>query len=112
MRAIGLALVLGGCAASLPPELAEPTCGGSDPVPLKGGFERPGEIEWRPGLTLGEAVAEVGGVTRFGDRHLLLRRREGGRLGEWEVDVDEIPELPLCPGDELYSNPHECFGLE
>ncbi len=77
----------------------------ANPVYVIGGVTNPGQIKFRPGLTLDRAIAISGGVVKKnGTGKAKIYRRTGGRSEIIEADVSrtsdaETAEIPLEPFD-------------
>lgn len=81
----------------------------SDQVRIVGEAVQPRAIAYRQGMTLLDAIIEVGGLTRFaaGNSAKLIRRTDGGnrtihvRLDDLVNGGDISANVPLRPGDVL-----------
>jgi polysaccharide export outer membrane protein len=67
------------------------------PFYIRGEVKRPGEFPYKPGLTLGDAVAMAGGYTYRADEGRAYVRPSGGTEITRPLDVDP----PISPGDNI-----------
>ena len=89
----------------------------ADPILVKGEVTRQGEIDFDGKKTTFVRIVETAQLTKFSDRDILLRRRDGeGRMQEWEIDFDcvndENLDFQLRPGDELFVRNTEISWLK
>ncbi len=75
-------------------------------VSVQGEVARPGSFTHEEGLTVSRAVARAGGLTRFADARVKVRRFDdpSGEMSILEADLKAIregqqPDLPLLPND-------------
>jgi len=75
-------------------------------VSVRGEVARPGSFTHEEGLTVSRAVARAGGLTRFADARVKVRRfdEQSGEMSILEADLTAIrkgqqPDLPLLPND-------------
>ena len=67
------------------------------PFYIRGEVKKPGEFPYKPGLTLGDAVAMAGGYTYRADESRAYVRPSGGTEIARQVNVDP----PIAPGDNI-----------
>jgi polysaccharide export outer membrane protein len=67
------------------------------PFYIRGEVKRPGEFPYKPGLTLGDAVAMAGGYTYRADESRAFVRPSGGTEIVQPLNVDP----PIAPGDNI-----------
>lgn len=69
------------------------------PVNVLGEVRNAGQIQYRPGLTIQDAVALAGGFTyRANTRTIYVRRADAN--GEISINTDEA-KVPILPGDNI-----------
>lgn len=67
------------------------------PFYIRGEVKKPGEFPYKPGLTLGDAVAMAGGYTYRADESRAYVRPSGGTEIVQPLSVDP----PIAPGDNI-----------
>lgn len=67
------------------------------PFYIRGEVKKPGEFPYKPGLTLGDAVAMAGGYTYRADESRAYVRPSGGTENAHPLNVDP----PIAPGDNI-----------
>ncbi len=67
------------------------------PFYIRGEVKKPGEFPYKPGLTLGDAVAMAGGYTYRADESRAYVRPSGGTEIMQPLNVDP----PIAPGDNI-----------
>lgn len=67
------------------------------PFYIRGEVKKPGEFPYKPGLTLGDAVAMAGGYTYRADESRAYVRPSGGTEITRPLNVDP----PIAPGDNI-----------
>ncbi len=111
-----VALALVGCTSrapgpSYPVRPATATCWVAPcSVRIIGDVNAPGEIAYRPGMTLLDVLQEVGGVGPMGDRRRIKLLRGGAT---YMVNLDKIldgraPMPELAPGDVVHVGFRPC----
>jgi protein involved in polysaccharide export with SLBB domain len=73
---------------------------------MGGNVKSPGELSYRHGLTLTQAILSAGGVTLKGDRIQLTRGQGNGLLTTQEFRLSDInrgktPDPLIEPGDRI-----------
>ncbi|MEM9080599.1 MAG: von Willebrand factor type A domain-containing protein, partial [Verrucomicrobiota bacterium] len=69
-----------------------------EPVVVAGSVVQPGSLDWKEGVTLGEVVEEVGGVSTFGSPRRVRVYREG-KMYDLSLVEREHREERIFPGD-------------
>jgi protein involved in polysaccharide export with SLBB domain len=72
---------------------------GQSNVVVVGGVRWPGVVRWRPGITLGDAIAEVDGLNPHGRADAIVLTRSGSDLPPLSLDRDRA--YALRPGDSV-----------
>jgi polysaccharide export outer membrane protein len=68
------------------------------PFYIRGEVKKPGEFPYKPGLTIGDAVALAGGYTyRADESRVYVRPSQAASEATRSLDTD----LPVSPGDNI-----------
>ena len=73
-------------------------------ISVMGEVGKPGEIDWREGMTLSQGIAAAGGLTEAGAsrRVMVLRDEEQLRINLRAVLAGEVEDMLLQPGDRVF----------
>jgi polysaccharide export outer membrane protein len=76
-------------------------------VTVEGMVGDPGKIDWFPGMTITDAIAEAGGSEgQFGSGNLkkvvLRRDAESRQINVKEIQKGKAPDVDVRPGDRIY----------
>ena len=69
-----------------------------------GQFKKPGQIPWKNGMTLQDAVGLAGGFSEFASKPLRVRHSDGSEeVYQFNRDGKLMKNAPVQPGDVLFS---------